>query len=168
MCATRPVPDRPRRRGEDSIDRRTFLTAGAAAAGALTFGPGIVKAALAAPAKAGPGPYGALLAADANGVSCRRDSPRGSRRRLPVPGTRYLLPIFPDGQATFRTGDGGWILATNAESLAAVGSGASAIRFDRTARSATHTGSSATRTSTAPAARRRGAPGSRARNPTTA
>ena len=50
---------------------------------------------------------------------------------MPVGGTGYLLPIFPDGSATFRTNDGGWVLATNAESIAAAGSGASAIRFNK-------------------------------------
>ncbi len=44
-------------------------------------------------------------------------------------GTTYVWPIFPDGQATFETGDGGWVLTTNAESIAATGAGTSAIRF---------------------------------------
>ena len=47
----------------------------------------------------------------------------------PVAGTSYTLPVFPDGQATYRTGDGGWILVTNSESLATFGAGTSAIRF---------------------------------------
>jgi secreted PhoX family phosphatase len=41
----------------------------------------------------------------------------------------YSWPIFPDGQATFGTADGGWILVTNSESLAITGAGTSAIRF---------------------------------------
>jgi len=40
-----------------------------------------------------------------------------------------MFPVFPDGQATFRSGDGGWILVTNSESLSASGAGTSAIRF---------------------------------------
>ncbi len=101
------------------------------AAGALAFGPGLIRTALAAPARAGQSPYGALGAADANAL----ELPPGFSSRLiarglePVAGTGYTMPIFPDGQATYRTGDGGWILVTNAESLAAVGAGASAIRF---------------------------------------
>jgi secreted PhoX family phosphatase len=41
----------------------------------------------------------------------------------------YPWPVFPDGQATFQAADGGWILVTNSESLAATGAGTSAIRF---------------------------------------
>ena len=37
--------------------------------------------------------------------------------------------IFCDGQATFATGDGGWVLVSNSESIAATGSGSSAVRF---------------------------------------
>ncbi len=47
----------------------------------------------------------------------------------PVAGSGYALPRYPDGQATFKTSDGGWILVTNSESAAAVGGGASATRF---------------------------------------
>ncbi|MDP1938346.1 MAG: DUF839 domain-containing protein [Hylemonella sp.] len=47
----------------------------------------------------------------------------------PVGSTGYTLPRYPDGQATFKTGDGGWILVTNSESPAAVGGGVSATRF---------------------------------------
>jgi hypothetical protein len=46
-----------------------------------------------------------------------------------VPGTGCSFPIFPDGQATFPTAGGGWILVTNSESLAATEAGTSAIRF---------------------------------------
>ena len=113
------------------LNRRELLGAGAGVAGAATLGPGFLAEALAAPARAGRGPYGPLLAPDANGIQL----PAGFRSREiarglePVPGTAYVLPVFPDGQATFRTGDGGWILVTNSESLASVGAGVSAIRF---------------------------------------
>jgi uncharacterized protein len=116
-----------------TISRRYLLAAGAVAAGGLSVGPEMVRRALAAPARAGRGPYGPLLPPDANGVQL----PAGfSSRRIasasrPVPGTSYVLPIFPDGQATYRTADGGWILVTNSESIASVGAGVSAIRFDR-------------------------------------
>ena len=114
------------------ISRRSLLAAGAVAAGAASLGPGLVRRALAAPARAGAGPYGPLLAPDANGVQL----PKGFSSRIvaqatqPVGGTLYTLPIFPDGQATFRTEDGGWILVTNSESVAASGAGVSATRFD--------------------------------------
>jgi hypothetical protein len=46
-----------------------------------------------------------------------------------VPGTAYPWHVFPDGGATFPLRGGGWALACNSESLAAVGAGTSAIRF---------------------------------------
>lgn len=103
------------------------------AAGALAVSPVFIREALAAPARAGASPYGALQAADANGVML----PPGFRSRIvarglaPVENTNYVWPIFPDGQATYATGDGGWILVTNSESVAASGAGTSAIRFGR-------------------------------------
>jgi len=51
-----------------------------------------------------------------------------ARAGLPVPGTTYVFPAAPDGQATFPLPDGGWILVTNSE-IPGVG-GVSAIRFD--------------------------------------
>jgi secreted PhoX family phosphatase len=42
--------------------------------------------------------------------------------------------LFPDGQATYATHDGGWILVSNCEAPASVGGGAAAIRFDRRGR----------------------------------
>ena len=132
-----------------SLSRRELLRSGAIAAGALTVGPAFIREALAAPARAGASPYGALQAPDANGVML----PPGFRSRVvarglqPVAGTGYVWPIFPDGQATYATGDGGWILVTNAESVAASGAGTSAIRFGRRrGRSARPTGSWATPT----------------------
>ena len=113
------------------LSRRQLLQSGTAAAGALAFGPSFLRSALAAPALAGTSPYGALGPADANSLML----PPGFSSRLiargltPVAGSGYSLPVFPDGQATYRTGDGGWILVTNSESLAVVGAGASAIRF---------------------------------------
>ena len=113
------------------LSRRQLLQSGTAAAGALAFGPGLVRTALAAPARAGASPYGPLGPADANGL----ELPPGFSSRMiargidPVAGTGYTMPVFPDGQATYRTGDGGWILVTNAESLDTLGAGSSAIRF---------------------------------------
>lgn len=114
---------------EIGVRRRELLAAGLGAAGALVLGPASLRDALAAPALAGEGPYGPLQAADANGLML----PAGFRSRELVRGGAtldgYAWPIFPDGQATFRTADGGWILVTNSESLAATGAGTSAIRF---------------------------------------
>ena len=110
------------------LRRRDFLRTGAVAAGALAFGPGFWRQALAAPAKLGPGPYGPLQPPDANGIML----PQGFRSRViaqggtPVPGTTYEWPIFGDGAATFPTSDG-WIMAVNSEVPNA--GGASAIRF---------------------------------------
>jgi len=118
-------------RDVDPISRRRFIATGALAAGSFALAPGFLRDALAAPAKAGAGPYGPLLAPNANALML----PSGFRSRLVarglefVPGTTYQLPVFPDGQATFQTRNGGWILVTNAESLAGSGAGASAIRF---------------------------------------
>jgi hypothetical protein len=114
---------------EIGVRRRELLAAGLGAAGALVLGPALLRDALAAPAVAGESPYGPLQAADANGLML----PAGFRSRAIARGGQsvagYSWPIFSDGQATFRTQDGGWILVTNSESLAAVGAGTSAIRF---------------------------------------
>jgi uncharacterized protein len=116
---------------ERRLRRRDFIGAGLTGAGALALGPGFWRQALAAPAVPGPGPYGPLQAADANGLML----PPGFRSRLIaranelVPGTAYPWHIFPDGQATFSTPDDGWILVSNSESVAASGAGSSAIRF---------------------------------------
>ena len=115
-----------------AISRHELLGTGALAAGALAFGPGFWRTALAAPASAGPGPYGAPGPPDANGIGV----PSGFRVReiaragQPVEGTAYPWHIFPDGQSTYALGDGGWVLVSNSESVAASGAGSSAIRFD--------------------------------------
>ena len=116
-----------------TLSRRELLQTGAAAAAAATFGPAWLREALAAPAQAGASPYGPLQPADANDLML----PPGFKSRIvargnaPAGPNAYPWPIFPDGQATFRTSDGGWILVTNSESIAAVGAGTSAIRFRR-------------------------------------
>ncbi len=117
--------------------RREFMRTGLLGAGALALGPAFWEDALAAaPATPGPGPYGPLLAPDANGVML----PAGFRSRIiargqtPVENTTYVWHIFSDGQATFATEDGGYILVANSEAPATAGGGASAIRFDRDAR----------------------------------
>jgi secreted PhoX family phosphatase len=121
--------------------RREFIKASVVGVGALAFGPAFWRDALAAtPAQPGPGPYGPLQPADANGIML----PAGFKSRViaqggePVPGTSYVWHIFSDGQATFATKDGGFILAANSENPPDLGAetlpgtgpgGASAIRF---------------------------------------
>jgi secreted PhoX family phosphatase len=111
------------------ISRRKLIVSGALAAGALAGSPRLLRETLAAPARAGVGPYGPLGPPDANGLML----PPGFRSREIARGLSnvagYPWPVFPDGQATFETADGGWILVTNSESLAPTGAGTSAIRF---------------------------------------
>jgi hypothetical protein len=113
------------------ISRRDFLASGLVAIGATLAGPGLWRRALAAPAQTGAGPYGPLLAPDANGVRL----PEGfssriiARSQALVSGTAYLWHTFPDGGATYPTDDGGWIYVSNSEVPGGLG-GAGAIRFD--------------------------------------
>lgn len=113
--------------------RREFLASGALAAGALLVPDGL-RQALAVPARAGASPYGPLGAPDANGLMLpqgfrSRQVARGLQIVQTAPASSYVFPVFPDGQATFRSRDGGWILVTNSESLSASGAGTSAVRF---------------------------------------
>lgn len=113
------------------LDRRSFLQTGLVA-GAALLSPAFLRAALAGPAVPGAGPYGALQAADANGLmlpagfTSRQIAQGGSL----VEGTTYPWHFAPDGQAMYRTGDGGSILAQNSEVPGVLGGGSSAIRFD--------------------------------------
>jgi secreted PhoX family phosphatase len=111
------------------VSRRQLIVSGALAAGALAGSPRLLREALAAPARAGVSPYGPLGPPDANGLML----PPGFSSREIARGlsqvASYPWPVFPDGQATFATGDGGWVLVTNSESLALTGAGTSAIRF---------------------------------------
>lgn len=115
-----------------TIRRRDFLASGLVALGAAVLGPGVWRQALGAEAKPGGSPYGRLQDPDANGLML----PRGFTSRviaiagLPVMGTTYAWHTFPDGGATFRTKDGGWIYTSNSEVPGGLG-GAGAVRFDR-------------------------------------
>ena len=99
------------------LERRDFLRSGLVTIGAALAGPSIWRSALAAPAQPGPGPYGPLATADANGLRL----PEGftgrvvARSRQRVAGTGYDWHDYPDGGATFPTADGGWIYASNSE-----------------------------------------------------
>jgi hypothetical protein len=113
----------------DRVSRRQLIVSGAVAAGALAGSPRLLREALAAPARAGVSPYGELGPPDANGLML----PPGFTSREVARGLSevkgYPWPVFPDGEATFPTADGGWILVTNSESLSVSGAGSSAIRF---------------------------------------
>ena len=106
--------------------RRQFIAAGAAG---LAFGSAFWRSALAAEARAAQSAYGPLQPADARGLML----PPGFRSREIARAGRlvkgYPWHIFSDGQATFATPDGGWVLVSNSESLAVTGAGSSAIRF---------------------------------------
>ena len=112
------------------VGRRDFLRSGLIATGAAIAGPSIWRAALAAPAQPGPGPYGDLKKPDANGIML----PEGftsrlialSRQRVAL--TPYTWHDYPDGGATYPTDQGGWIYVSNSEVADAGGAGA--VRFD--------------------------------------
>jgi uncharacterized protein len=119
------------------------MRTGLVAAGGIALGSGSWEEALAASARRGRSPYGPLGPPDSNGVRLpeRFRSRVIARGGVPVAGTGYVWPIFPDGAATFRTRDDGWILVSNSEVPTAVDvpgpivgnpgeGGASAIRFD--------------------------------------
>jgi len=111
------------------VDRRAFLRSSALAAGVASLGPGFWQRAYAATARPGPGPYGALRAADANGVML----PRGfSSRVLATSGSRvggYRWHSAPDGGAVLPQPDGGWAYASNSE-VDDAGGGVGVLRFD--------------------------------------
>ena len=113
------------------MDRRSFLRSSALAVGVAALGPSFWQNAYAATARPGPGPYGPLLAADANGAML----PAGFTSRVLavsgslVRGTTYPWHPAPDGGAVFPQPDGGWVYTSNSEFP--VAGGASAIRFGR-------------------------------------
>jgi hypothetical protein len=106
--------------------RRQFIAAGAAG---LAFGPAFWRSALAAEARAAESAYGPLQPADPRGLML---PPGFTSRQIARAGRLvkgYPWHIFSDGQATFATPDGGWVLVSNSESLAVTGAGSSAVRF---------------------------------------
>ncbi|MEU0558647.1 alkaline phosphatase PhoX [Dactylosporangium sp. NPDC049742] len=113
------------------MDRRTLLRATVAGAGGLALPFTAWSAAYAAPAQNAAGPYGALQAADANGIQL----PAGftssvvARSRQTVPGTSYVWHDAPDGGAVIPNGTG-WIYVSNAETSSGSGGGASRLVFD--------------------------------------
>ncbi|MFD7959380.1 alkaline phosphatase PhoX [Streptomyces zaomyceticus] len=112
------------------MERRSFLRGAVIGTSAAAFGGSLWHgAAFAAPAQPGAGPYGALGAADANGILL----PAGFTSRViarsgqSVPGTSYAWHSAPDGGACFVDGTG-WIYVSNSEINPS--GGASAVRFD--------------------------------------
>jgi len=112
------------------LRRRHFLATGIGVAGAM-FTPAWLRQALAADAVAGPGPYGELLPPNEFGMQL----PSGftgrqiSRGGDPIGPTAYPWHFAPDGQATFQTADGGFVLVQNSEAPGVLGGGSSAMRF---------------------------------------
>jgi hypothetical protein len=115
------------------LSRRDFIRTGAIAAGTLSFNPAFLRGAFARQARPGPSPYGELGSPDANGLRL----PEGfssrliARGNMPVTGTTYTLPVFPDGAAIYPQPDGGWILALNSENPLPGQGGASGLRFNK-------------------------------------
>ena len=113
------------------MDRRTLLRATVAGAGGIALPFTAWSAAYAAPAQNATGPYGALRAADANGIQL----PAGftsqvvARSRQTVPGTSYRWHDAPDGGAVIPNGSG-WIYVSNSEVSSSAGGGASRIVFN--------------------------------------
>ncbi len=111
------------------LDRRTFLRLGLLGAAAAAVTPRLIGTALPR-AWAAEGPYGALQAADANGIQL----PAGfssrvvGRSGLSIPGTSYVWHTAPDGGACFSVADDGWIYASNSE-VGGGGGGVGALRF---------------------------------------
>ncbi|MEQ1786845.1 MAG: alkaline phosphatase PhoX, partial [Acidimicrobiales bacterium] len=113
------------------MDRRAFLRRVAALAGAAAVGPHLLRSAsVGAAVVAGPGPYGALQAANGDGIQL----PAGFTSRViatagqPVAGTGHTWHGSPDGGACFPATGGGWIYVSNSERGGSTG-GASAVRF---------------------------------------
>ncbi|WP_406267611.1 PhoX family protein [Streptomyces sp. NBC_00191] len=112
------------------MERRSFLRGAVIGTSAAAFGGTLMRgAAYAAPAQNGPGPYGSLGAADANGIQL----PSGFTSRViarsgqTVSGTSYTWHNAPDGGACFADGSG-WIYVSNSEINP--GGGASAVKFN--------------------------------------
>ncbi|GAA2525078.1 alkaline phosphatase PhoX [Pilimelia columellifera] len=115
------------------MDRRHLLRAAVIGAGAVTLGFTFPRHALAYPAMPGASPYGALGAANGNGIKL----PAGFTSRIvarsgqTVTGTGYTWHNSPDGGACFADGSG-WIYVSNAENNSPNGK-VSAIRFNSSA-----------------------------------
>ena len=112
------------------MDRRSFLHSAALFAGGAFLGGPSVRMGLAAPVP-GVGPYGALGAANSDGLQL----PVGFTSRLiavsgqTVANTSYKWHAAPDGGACIAHAAGGWVYVSNGEAGKGVGS-VGAIAFD--------------------------------------
>jgi secreted PhoX family phosphatase len=114
------------------VERRTLLRAAVLGGSSAVLGGTLWRgAAYAAPAQPGTGPYGALQAANANGIQL----PAGFTSRIVarsgqvVSGTSYTWHSAPDGGACFADGTG-WIYVSNSEINPS--GGVSAVKFSST------------------------------------
>lgn len=111
------------------LRRRHFLAAGLGAAGAM-FTPAWLRNALAAEAVPGPGPYGELQPPNEAGLMLPPGFTGREISRGGDPLGAYPWHYAPDGQAAYRTSDGGFVLVQNSEAPGVLGGGSSAMRFD--------------------------------------
>ncbi|HYN33390.1 MAG TPA: alkaline phosphatase PhoX, partial [Ilumatobacteraceae bacterium] len=100
------------------VNRRRFLGVLAASTGAIAAGRILMSSDFAfANVSSGSGPYGSLLAADANGILL----PPGFTSRVvarsgqTVANSSYVWHGAPDGGACFTAANGGWVYASNSE-----------------------------------------------------
>lgn len=102
------------------MDRRSFLRAAAAAGAATAVGGGFLQRVLAQPATPGTSPWGPPTTTfdfgdHVVGVPAGFEVRVIAQSAHPVPGTTFPWVVFPDGAATFPTGDGGYVLVANSE-----------------------------------------------------
>ena len=113
--------------------RRKLLKLGASSLAALSLGPSLLSLSLPVNARS-LAEIGPLLPPDRLGIRL----PKGFSARLVAEsgkpassgGTAEPWHIFPDGGATFPSGEGGWIYVSNSETSAGTGGGVSALRFN--------------------------------------
>ncbi|MDH3655603.1 MAG: PhoX family protein [Myxococcales bacterium] len=130
----------PIKRADQVIDstRRQFLRQGFAGVGWVIAGGTLSRCSssdgeMSSPAMSNIANLGPLLEPDENGLRL----PAGFSSRViarsgtAVEASSYVWHNAPDGGGVFTTGDGGWIYVSNSETLAAVGGGVGAVRFDR-------------------------------------
>ena len=112
--------------------RRQFLHNSVALTSAVLFGDTLLRRTLAgAAAVPGVGPYGALQAANSDGIQL----PAGFTSRLIAISGQLVAPTAhtwhaaPDGGACFPVPGGGWVYVSNSE-VSSGGGGVSAVQFD--------------------------------------
>ena len=112
------------------VDRRTFLKQATVVAGGIIWASASAESVAAQPVP-GDGPYGPLLAPNADsiqlpaGFTSRRIATSG----VPVANTTHVWHLNPDGGGCRPMPGGGWVYVSNGESTDGLG-GVSAIAFD--------------------------------------